>query len=273
MNRPATLRRLMRPFAALPIVALSAALVSLSADGAPSSAVSTAPSAADAAPPAAPSTAAEVGLKKTLETRFNATVDSLTKLPMGLYEVHVGEDVFYTDPTGSYLIVGNLVDLRTRENLTRKSVEAIKQASMPPFKFTELPFDTAVKVVRGNGRRQVAIFEDPNCGYCRKLESSLDRISDVTIWVFLYPVLGPDSLAKSKQVWCASNRSKAWTEWMGDNRTALAGEGACETPLDRTLELGKKLRVDGTPTMFFSNNKRVEGAIDQGELEKLLSAG
>ena len=93
----------------------------------------------------------------------------------------------------------------------------------------------------------------------------------MTIYVFLYPVLGPDSLAKSKQVWCASNRSKAWSEWM-EKGTALSGEGACATPLDKTLALGKKLKVDGTPTLFFSNNKRSEGAIDQAELEKALSA-
>jgi thiol:disulfide interchange protein DsbC len=210
-------------------------------------------------------------LKKTLETRLSATVDSITRLPVaGLYEVRSGDDVFYADPTGNYIVVGNLIDLRTRENLTRTRVEEIKQASLPPFKFSELPLDAAVKVVKGSGKRRVAIFEDPNCGYCRQLEKSILDIGDVTVYVFLYPVLGPDSLVKSRQVWCAADRAKAWSGWM-QNATALAGEGTCTTPLDKTLALGKKLRVDGTPTLFFSNNKRVEGTVETDELERLLA--
>ncbi len=211
-------------------------------------------------------------LKKTLETRLEATIDSITKLPLGgLYEVRVGNDLFYADPTGNFILVGNLIDLRTRENLTRAHVEAIKQASLPAFKFADLPFDAAVKVVKGSGKRKVAIFEDPNCGYCKRLEKSILDVGDVTIYVFLYPVLGPDSLVKSKQVWCSNDRAKAWSDWM-QKSTTLTGDGTCATPLDKTLVLGKKLRVDGTPTLFFANNKRVEGAIDAQDLEKLLAA-
>ncbi len=210
-------------------------------------------------------------LKKNLETRLGATIDSITRLPIaGLYEIRIDNDIFYADATGNYIVVGNLIDLRSRENLTRKRVEAIKEASIPKFKFADLPLDSAVKIVKGNGKRQVAIFEDPNCGYCKRLEKSIHDIGDVTVYVFLYPVLGPDSLAKSKQVWCAPNRTKAWSDWM-QNGVALTGEGACQTPIDKTLELGKKLKVEGTPTLFFSNNKRVEGAIDTAELEKLLA--
>ena len=236
---------------------------------------------APASPPAIsrPATAAPAGgtavddpaVRKNLETRLGAVVDSITRLPVGgLYEVRVGDDVFYSDTTGNYILVGNLIDLRSRENLTRTRVEEIKQASLPPFKFAELPFEAAVKVVKGGGRRKVAIFEDPNCGYCKKLEKSILDIGDVTVYVFLYPVLGPDSLVKSKQVWCAKDRAKAWNDWM-QNATALTGDGACTTPLDKTLGLGKRLRVDGTPTLFFPNNKRVEGAIDAQDLEKLLA--
>jgi thiol:disulfide interchange protein DsbC len=210
--------------------------------------------------------------KKNLETRLNATIDTITRMPLsGLYEVRIGDDIFYTDATGNFIVVGNVIDLRSRENLTRKRVDAIKQASLPVFKYADLPLDAAVKIVKGNGKRQVAIFEDPNCGYCKKLEKSLHDIGDVTIYVFLYPVLGPDSLARSKQVWCSPNRAKAWNDWM-QNNTAPTGEGACATPLDKTLEIGKKLKVEGTPTLFFPNNKRVEGAVDSAELEKLLSS-
>jgi thiol:disulfide interchange protein DsbC len=223
-------------------------------------------------PPNATGTAVlDAVLKKNLEARLGATVDAINRLPLaGLYEVRAGEDVFYTDPGGNYILIGSLIDLRTRENLTRARVDELKQASLPAFKFAELPFDESVKVVKGSGKRKVAIFEDPNCGYCKRLEKSILDIGDVTIYVFLYPVLGPDSLVKSKQVWCAPDRAKAWNAWMQD-ATALPGEGTCATPLDRNLALGKKLRVDGTPTLFFSNNKRVEGTVDAKELERLLA--
>ena len=213
----------------------------------------------------------DAAMKKNLESRLNATVDSITRLPLnGLYEVRVGEDVFYTDPSGNYIVVGNLIDLRTRENLTRSRVQAIREAALPQFKFAELPFDEAVKIVKGSGKRKVAIFEDPNCGYCKKLEKAILDVGDVTIYVFLYPVLGPDSLVKSKQVWCAPDRAKAWNDWM-QSATALAGDGKCATPLDKTLQLGKKLRVEGTPTLFFPTNKRVEGTIEADDLERLLA--
>lgn len=224
------------------------------------------------APKKAAALSVEAQLKQDLEARVGAKIDSVTPMPMAqLYEIRIGEDIFYTDPTGNYLIIGNIVDSRTRENLTRARVDAIKEASLPQWKFAELPLDTAVKIVRGTGKREVAIFEDPNCGYCKKLEKSILDIGDVTVYVFLYPVLGPDSLTKSKQIWCAPNRAKAWTEWM-QNATALSGEGTCATPLDKTLALGKKLKVDGTPTLFFSNNKRVEGAIGAADLQKYLQA-
>ena len=231
-----------------------------------------APPAAATAPKKTAALSVEAQLKQDLETRVGAKIDSITPMPMAqLYEVRIGEDVFYTDPTGNYLIIGNIIDSRTRENLTRTRVDAIKEASLPQWKFAELPLDTAVKIVRGTGKREVAIFEDPNCGYCKKLEKSILDIGDVTVYVFLYPVLGPDSLTKSKQIWCAPNRAKAWTDWM-QNATALTGEGTCATPLDKTLALGKKLKVDGTPTLFFSNNKRVEGAIGAADLQKYLQA-
>jgi thiol:disulfide interchange protein DsbC len=214
----------------------------------------------------------EQQLKQDLEGRIGSKIDSITPMPMAqLYEIRIGDDIFYTDPTGNYLIIGSIVDSRTRENLTRARIDAIKEASLPQWKFAELPLDSAVKVVRGTGKKSVAIFEDPNCGYCKKLEKSILDIGDVTIYVFLYPVLGPDSLTKSKQIWCAPDRSKAWVDWM-QNATALAGEATCSTPVDKTLALGKKLKVDGTPTLFFSNNKRVEGAISAAELQKLLLA-
>ncbi len=238
-----------------------------------SAAIAIAQSTPASAPTAAPALAPvnDEALKKTLETRLGTKIDAITRTPLAnLYEVRVNEDIFYADPSGNYIVVGNVIDVRSRENLTRKRAEAIREASIPKFKFAELPLDAAVKIVRGSGKRQVAIFEDPNCGYCKKLEKSIQDLGDVTIYVFLYPVLGPDSLAKSKQIWCAPNRAKAWNEWMQAG-TNPGGEGACDNPIDKTLALGKKYRVEGTPTLFFGNDKRVEGAIEKSELEKLLA--
>ena len=231
------------------------------------------PKPAPAATSAAQAPAGDAALKKTVEARIGAPIDAITKVPVGsLYEVRVGTDIFYTDASGNYIIVGNVIDLRSHENLTKKRVEALVEAATPKLKFADLPLDAAIKIVKGTGKRQMAIFEDPNCGYCKRLEKSLQEISDVTIYVFLYPVLGPDSLVKSKQVWCAADRGKAWSDWM-ERGTALSGDGTCATPLDKTLELGKKLRVDGTPTIFFANGKRVPGAIPADELAKMLAAG
>ncbi len=260
---------LTRALATGAIASAFVAIPSFAADATPAPAMSkpATPTAIDPGPPVN-----DPALKQSLETRLGSPVDAITKMPLaGLYEVRIGNDVFYTDPTGSYIVVGNVVDLRTRENLTRARVDAIKEASLPAFKFAELPLDTAIKVVKGSGKRKVAIFEDPNCGYCKRLEKSILDVGDVTIYVFLYPVLGPDSLTKSKQVWCAADRAKAWSGWM-QSATALSGDGGCATPVDKTLALGRKLHVDGTPTLFFSNNKRVEGAVSGQDLDKLLNA-
>jgi len=267
MNHPTKRRPSLAGLLGTTLLALSCATLSFAQTTAPAPAAP-----ASKAPKKAAAQSVEAQLKQDLEARVGAKIDSVTPMPMAqLYEIRIGEDIFYTDPTGNYLIIGNIIDSRTRENLTRARVDAIKEASLPQWKFAELPLDAAVKIVRGTGKREVAIFEDPNCGYCKKLEKSILDIGDVTIYVFLYPVLGPDSLTKSKQIWCAPNRAKAWTDWM-QNATALSGEGTCPTPLDKTLALGKKLKVDGTPTLFFSNNKRVEGAIGAAELQKLLLA-
>lgn len=263
--------RLIRTLQVVTALSCAALASSTSAQGTPQPPSQSPPAPAMSRPADAGTPVDDPSLKKTLEAHLGATIDGITRLPVGgLYEIRVGEDIFYADPTGNYILVGNLIDLRSRENLTRQRVQEIRLAGLPVFKFGELPFDAAVKVVKGGGKRKVAIFEDPNCGYCRKLEKSILDIGDVTIYVFLYPILGPDSLSKSKQVWCAKDRAKAWSGWMQQS-TELVGDGTCATPLDKTLALGKKLRVEGTPTLFFQSNKRVEGVIDAATLEKMLA--
>lgn len=212
-------------------------------------------------------------LQKKLETLIGREVDSVTKLDYAnLYEVRVGNEIVYSDAKADYLFVGNIIDMNTRINMTRARTDAFLEASLPKFKFADLPLKSAIKIVKGNGKRQVAIFVDPNCGYCKRMEKAIDPVTDVTMYIFLYPVLGPDSTEKSKAIWCSANPAKVWTDWMVSG-TAIPGKDAsCTNPLDQNLDLGKKLKVDGTPTLFFFNGKRVPGAVDLEEFNKLLVA-
>lgn len=213
-------------------------------------------------------------MQKKLEGRIGRKIDGITPLDFAdLYEVRVDADIVYTDAQGEHLFVGNIIDMNTRINMTKARVNALVEATMPKVKLADLPLNSAIRIVKGSGKRQVAIFEDPNCGYCKKLEKTLLDANDVTLYVFLYPVLGPDSIEKSKAIWCAADRNKAWTNWMqsGTAIPALPGNTVCTHPIDKNLELGKKLRVDGTPTLFFPNGKRVPGAVDTDDLLKLLA--
>jgi thiol:disulfide interchange protein DsbC len=123
--------------------------------------------------------------------------------------------------------------------------------------------------VRGKGTRQIAVFADPNCGFCKKLENSFQQLDNVTIYTFLVPLLSADSATKSKQIWCAADRNKAWNAWMLENQTPT-GPGDCGTPLDRNASLAKKLGVAGTPAMFFVDGSRIAGAVPLAHIEKKL---
>lgn len=209
--------------------------------------------------------------RKAVEDRLGAKVDTITKTPYaGLYEVKIGNDILYTDAHGDYLFVGNVIDLKNRENLTRHRVEALTEASLPQMKFADFPVDNAIKVVKGNGKRTMIAFEDPNCGYCKRLEKTLQGVDDVTVYVFLYPILGDDSVDKAKAIWCSADRAKTWEGWMA-NGTAISSKAGCANPVDKTVELGHRLQVDGTPTLFFPSGKRVPGAISADEIKALLS--
>jgi thiol:disulfide interchange protein DsbC len=188
----------------------------------------------------------------------------------GLYEVRVGTEVVYTDAKGDYLLKGDIIDLRSHENITAKRINDLVEASTPKVKFSELPLTAAIKIVKGNGKRTLVAFEDPNCGYCKRLEKSFDGLNDVTLYVFLYPILGDDSVAKSKAIWCSSDRAKAWQDWM-HNGTPLNGSTNCENPVEQNVALGQKLAVTATPTMLFASGKRVPGAVGIDEVTKQLA--
>ena len=193
-------------------------------------------------------------------------VDSVRKVPYaGLYEVTVGGEIFYTNDKADFLFAGNIIDLKTKENVTEAR---LRQVNM--IKWDQLPLDQAVKVVRGNGSRKIAIFEDPNCGYCKRLERDLQGVTDITVYVLLYPILSPESVTQSKAIWCSANPSKVWLDHMVRD-SAISGDSSCQTPVDKILALGQAKRVHGTPTIIFENGERVPGAIPIAEIEKKLN--
>jgi thiol:disulfide interchange protein DsbC len=202
-------------------------------------------------------------LQKQLGER--AQISAVRSTPVsGLYEVAIGNDVVYTDATARYLVQGEIIDLKTGTNLTEQRSHDLNR-----IKWSDLPLNDAIKVVRGKGTRQIAVFADPNCGFCKKLEKSFQQLDNVTIYTFLVPLLSADSATKSKQIWCAADRNKAWNAWMLENQ-APTGSGDCGTPLDRNTSLAKKLGVTGTPAMFFVDGSRIAGAVPLAQIEKKL---
>jgi len=184
----------------------------------------------------------------------------------GLYEIQIEGELLYTDDKVSYIILGDIVDAKTRKNLSQERKQKLSQ-----IKFSDLPLDLAVKQVKGNGKRVLATFEDPNCTYCKKLAKELRGVSDVTIYTFLFPILSPDSVEKSKNIWCAGDRAKAWNDLMLDGKTPATAN--CDHPTDKVLALGRKIGVRGTPAMFFADGSRVPGYMPAASLEKALDKG
>jgi thiol:disulfide interchange protein DsbC len=216
--------------------------------------------------PAKPSV--EAIIKRTMEGRLGGVkVDAVAKTPyLGLYEVRVDSEIFYTDEKVNYIITGSIIDGRTMQNMTEK-----RQRELSAIKWENLPLESAIKTVRGNGKRTLAIFADPNCGYCKRFEKDLAKVDDVTIYTFLYPILSEDSHEKSKAIWCAADKSKAWSNAMLND--SIPAKARCDTPIEKNLELGRKYRITGTPTLVFHDGQRVPGQIPLAQLEKMLVDG
>lgn len=217
--------------------------------------------------------AQEAKIRKNLGERIPQLrqIDEVRKSEMpGLYEVRVnGADLFYTDAEGNFLLQGNLIDTRARRNLTEERVNQLTAVA-----FDALPTKDAFTIVRGNGQRKVAVFEDPNCGYCKRFERDLQKVDNVTVYLYLYPILGADSTEKSNAIWCAKDPARAWSDWMLRNVSPAKAEKAasCDlTALQRNVELGRKHRITGTPTLIFTDGSRVPGAIDAPQVEKYLA--
>jgi len=215
-------------------------------------------------------TAQEAAIRKTIEPRLgeNVKVDSVTKTPYaGLYEVRIGSDIFYTDAKADYLFIGRVINTKTFEDYTRARVDELSK-----IKFADLPFDSAVKMVKGNGKRVIAVFEDPNCRYCKHFHQTLTGVDNITVYTFMYNILAPDSAVKSRNVWCSSDRAKAWGDWMLHGKEAPPAPANCTAPNDKILALGQKMKITGTPTIFFTDGTRVPGAIDAKALESKLAS-
>jgi thiol:disulfide interchange protein DsbC len=214
--------------------------------------------------------AQEAVIRKNLAERLPSfsKINEVSKTPMnGLYEIRVNDnDIFYTDAKGNFLLQGNLIDTRAKRNLTEERVEKLNAID-----FNALPFKDAFTVVHGNGKRKLAVFEDPNCTYCKRFEHDLEKVNDVTIHTFLIPILSPDSVDKAKNIWCAKDQGKAWLDWMIRDQTAAKAN--CDTAaLERNLDFSKKHKISGTPTVFFVDGSRVPGAINAQQVEKLLTS-
>jgi thiol:disulfide interchange protein DsbC len=221
-------------------------------------------------PAAARAQDASEQVKADFKKKFpDVTVESVRKVPYGnLYEVTAQGEILYTDDKTSFLFLGSIVDTKTRENITE-----LRTRQINAVKFDSLPLESAIKISRGNGSRRVAIFEDPNCGYCRRFEQDLLAISDITVYVFLYPILSPDSAAKSKAVWCSPDRGQAWLDLMLKGKQPPPADAKCDTsPVDKTLAFGRSKRVNGTPTIIFEDGDRVGGAMTREAFDKKLAA-
>lgn len=207
----------------------------------------------------------EAQLRKALAERLgDVKIDSIKKTPYAdLYEIRVGGDIRYTDKTGSYLVVGHIFDLKTSQDLTQARIDDINKIN-----FDELPKELALKTVKGNGKRVMAIFEDPNCGYCKRFrQTTLASIDNVTVYTYMYNILSPDSFTKSQNIWCSADRNKAWDDWMLNGKAAPAAPNGCTSPNDKVLALGQKININGTPAIFFADGSRIAGAVDQRTLE------
>lgn len=218
----------------------------------------------------------EASIRSEIAKKFpKANVDSVTKTPhLGLYEVVVDGQLFYADEDFKYLIDGSIIDTDSMTNVTaarQRGLEELKLKKLA-FPFEQLPLDLAIKKVKGDGSRKIAVFSDPDCPFCKRLERDLEKVTDVTIYLFLYPIeqLHPKAPAVSRAIWCSGDRVKAWDEYMLKG-VAPKAAGTCSNPVDKLVEFGRAKQITGTPTIFFADGKRVPGAIPFDQIEDHLA--
>ena len=217
-----------------------------------------------------PAQAQEAQIRKVLAERLpQLKVDEITRAPIaGLWEVRYdGAELLYSDEKGDLIIIhGAIIDTKTRTDLTEQRIEKLLALT-----WDKLPLKDAMVFKQGSGKRKMAVFADPNCGYCKRLERDLAALKDVTIYNFIYPVLGPDSDAKSRAIWCTKDPMVNWRRWMLDGAAPPRAMGECDTgAIERNVAFGRKYRINGTPALVFEDGVRVPGAMSAVELEKRL---
>ncbi len=212
--------------------------------------------------------AVEEALKKSIQPHFIGNeIQSIKKTPyLGLYEITVGDELFYTDETADYFFFGHVIDGKTRQSLTNTRLQEIMDARRIPL--DSLPLDLAIKTVRGTGARKMAVFTDPHCPYCKRLEEQLVDVTDITIYTLLYPVLN-GSAQRVTEILCADNPLQTWDDFM--LRGIEPNSKDCETPIEALLEVGRKNKVTGTPTLVFADGTFVGGLIPTDNIEERLN--
>ena len=215
--------------------------------------------------------AQEAAIRENLVQRLPGLpkIDEVSKTPIpGVYEVRMGTEIIYTDERGDHVIEGSITETKTRTNLTEARID-----KLTAINFAALPLKDAIVWKQGTGARKLVVFADPNCGYCKKFETEMQQVKDVTVYTFLYPILGGDSPDKARNIWCAKDNGAVWRDWMIRGTAAPRSMGQCDTTaLQRNVALGKKFRVNGTPALVFEDGKRVPGALPPDQVEKQLLA-
>lgn len=210
----------------------------------------------------------EAAVKKAIEAKLGTKVESVSKSGyLGLYEVFADGQIVYTDEKVSALFAGHLIDAKTMKNVTEQRLNKLNAV-----KFSDLQLDNAIKQVRGNGKRLLATFEDPNCGYCKRLHKEIQKLDNVTIYTFMIPILSEDSLVKAKQIWCASDRAKAWNDFMIDGKAPPSKDDCDTSALNKNFEFARKRRINGTPALFFADGERIPGFLPLARIEEMLNA-
>jgi thiol:disulfide interchange protein DsbC len=217
--------------------------------------------------------AQEAAIRKAIAERLPKLppIDEVTRTPVpGLWEVRYGEtEIFYSDDKGDFILVnGSMVNTKTRVDLTEARIEKLTAIS-----FDKLPLKDAVVIKQGNGNRKLAVFADPNCGYCKRFEADLANLKDVTVYNFVIPILGPDSVAKANDIWCSKDQARTWRGWMVEGKLPAKPQGACDTSaVERNLAFSRAHRITGTPALIFEDGTRKSGALPAAQVETLLVA-
>jgi len=216
--------------------------------------------------------AQEVQIKKNIDARLPQLqgVQEVRKTPMaGIYEIRVNDsEIFYTDAKGDFLIQGSVYDLKNQRNLTKE-----REDKLTAVKWDSLPVKDAITFTRGNGARKLAVFADPNCGYCKKFERDLLKVDNVTVHVFQIGILSPDSKTKNRAIWCAKDKGQAWLDWMVRGTAPAEAAAMCDSSaVTRNEAFAKKAKINGTPALLFEDGSRIGGAIPMEELEQKFAS-